>query len=157
MENYKLYKEFLSSEFCNKVISEFKNYFRYRPQGVWVSWEINNLEYKDYILNKFKELIPSGSFNTRINITVYNEGDKLRMHRDTASDLTIVANLNCNYDGGDFRIYDKNIKLGTGDVVTFNGATEQHGVREVSKGTRYSLNIWQSFDRRKHPELKSSI
>ena len=142
MESYKLYKKFFKPEFCSEVIKNFKSNFEYKPRGDWDSWTISNDKYKEYLIDKIKDLAPEGSLNSWINVTVYEPGGYLRMHNDLRSEHTIVINLNNNYKGGKFLIDSKKISLDTGDTLVFDGGKIEHGVEKVSQGIRYSLNFW---------------
>ena len=58
--------------------------------------------------------------------------------------LSIVGNLNDDYKGGEFIMYeDKNIEMHTGDVIIFPSTfLYPHKVNEVKKGIRYSFVSW---------------
>lgn len=57
--------------------------------------------------------------------------------------LSILTVLNDDYDGGEFFIHDKEIKLKSGDVLIFpSNFMYPHKVEPVTKGTRYSMISW---------------
>jgi hypothetical protein len=157
MESYKIYRKFLDKEFCDNIILDYKKYFIFKPRDDWKSWVINDSNYEKYILEKYKSIIPDNLFNSWINLTIYNVGDDLRMHRDVQSKFTIVSNLNDGYEGGGFKINDEIIKLDLGDVIVFNGNLQLHGVSKVFKGIRYSLNLWNYDDERMSSAFKKPI
>lgn len=151
MADYKIYRKFLSKEFCDTIIYEYEKYFDYTPRNVWKAWTLNDSEYKKYLLEIYKDITPKDFVNNWVNIAVYNEGDSLRSHRDVGSKLTIVSNLNNGYVGGDFKLGDETIKLEMGDIIVFDGSVELHGVSKIIKGTRYSLNLWYTHNNHDKP------
>ena len=57
--------------------------------------------------------------------------------------LSIVGLFNENYQGGEFKILNKNVKLKTGDVIIFpSNFMYPHGVNTITKGVRYSFVAW---------------
>jgi predicted 2-oxoglutarate/Fe(II)-dependent dioxygenase YbiX len=57
--------------------------------------------------------------------------------------VSIVANLNEDYEGAEFYCRDKIIPLTTGDILLFpSNFMFPHGVTECTKGTRYSFVSW---------------
>tara|TARA_R100000664_G_C2754298_1_gene141892 strand:+ start:377 stop:955 length:579 start_codon:yes stop_codon:yes gene_type:complete len=57
--------------------------------------------------------------------------------------LSILTVLNDDYEGGEFFIHDKQIKLKSGDVLIFpSNFLYPHKVESVTKGTRYSMISW---------------
>ena len=57
--------------------------------------------------------------------------------------VSIVANLNEDYKGGEFVCRDKKINLKTGDILMFpSNFMYPHKVKETTEGTRYSFVSW---------------
>ena len=57
--------------------------------------------------------------------------------------LSFVGLLNDNYKGGEFICREKEIKLKRGDILLFpSNFMFPHGVKEVTKGLRYSFVSW---------------
>ena len=57
--------------------------------------------------------------------------------------VSIVANLNEDYEGSEFYCRGKEIKLKTGDILLFpSNFMYPHEVKEATKGTRYSFVSW---------------
>ena len=57
--------------------------------------------------------------------------------------MSIVGNLNEDYEGSEFHCRDKEIKLKTGDILMFAVLIScTHEVTECTKGTRYSFVSW---------------
>lgn len=90
--------------------------------------------------------IPKYSFNR------YSEGDFLDWHPDNheilnGATITFIIQLNEDYEGGDVRYItdgtDFTIPKKTGSVLVFD-SNIVHSVEEITKGMRYSLNVWPS-------------
>ena len=140
-----LHKGFLDHSFCDYVADNFKDYFIHTPRVEWNAYTLRdkNLPLYSEILSKFSPLVDYEFITTWINVTEYTKGIDLRHHKDSESSLTIVSEISDNYTGGRFLINKESyIKLDKGDVLTFNGSKIFHGVEEVDKGTRLSLNMW---------------
>jgi|TARA_B110000902_G_scaffold255803_1_gene321633 hypothetical protein len=59
------------------------------------------------------------------------------------SKLSLVLHLNDDYEGGNFHINDKDYSTKKGSVMVFPSAFMfQHGVKEVTKGERWSISIF---------------
>ena len=57
--------------------------------------------------------------------------------------ISIVANLNEDYEGAEFYCRGKEIPLKTGDILLFpSNFMYPHEVKEATKGTRYSFVSW---------------
>lgn len=141
MVRYQIHKKFLSEDFCNNIINNYKNFSEYTPRGKWNAWTVGK-EKQDELVESIQSLLPSNLSVSWINITKYEEGESLRIHTDSKSKFTVVVNLNDNYNGGEFVTNKKKHILEIGDIVTFNGNKVQHGVQPVTEGVRYSLNFW---------------
>ena len=140
-----LHKGFLDHLFCDYVADNFKDYFIHTPRVEWNAYTLRdkNLPLYSEIESKFSPLVDYEFITTWINVTEYTKGIDLRHHKDSESSLTIVSEISDNYTGGRFLINKESyIKLDKGDVLTFNGSKVFHGVEEVDKGTRLSLNMW---------------
>ena len=91
---------------------------------------------------------------TRIRFNKYEVGTMMREHYDHIRSIfdgkmkgvpivSIVANLNEDYEGSEFHCRGKEIKLKTGDVLMFpSNFMYPHEVTECTKGTRYSFVCW---------------
>jgi predicted 2-oxoglutarate/Fe(II)-dependent dioxygenase YbiX len=67
----------------------------------------------------------------------------------TARHLSIIINLNDEYEGGDLIFTDqkekeiKRLKLGKGSIVFFpSNFMYPHSIQPITKGTRYSIVAW---------------
>ena len=79
----------------------------------------------------------------------YLPGGKYEYHTDQHNlynrEITIIINLNDDYEGGDLgHCYDKfNTKLGIGDVCVFpSNFMFPHKIKPITSGTRYSIVTW---------------
>ena len=89
-----------------------------------------------------------------IRFNKYEVGNTMRIHYDNIHSIfdgekkgipiiSIVGNLNEDYEGAEFMLRDREIKLKTGDVLLFpSGIIYPHTVKETKKGTRYSFVSW---------------
>jgi len=102
---------------------------------------------------KFKFPQISTSYLTQIDLLKYSPGGKYEMHTDyfpTQRTLTVILNLNDEYEGGDFIFYQQNgkeemkrIKCKTGTIIFFpSNFLFPHKVEAITKGIRYSVVSW---------------
>ena len=89
-----------------------------------------------------------------IRFNKYEVGNTMRTHYDNIHSIfdgkmkgipiiSIVGNLNEDYEGAEFMLRDKEIKLKTGDILLFpSGIVYPHTVKETTKGIRYSFVSW---------------
>ena len=89
-----------------------------------------------------------------IRFNRYEIGTKMRKHYDHIHSIfdgkkrgvplvSIVGNLNEEYEGSEFTCRDTTIKLKTGDILMFpSNFMYPHEVTECTKGTRYSFVSW---------------
>jgi len=89
-----------------------------------------------------------------IRFNKYEVGNTMRLHYDNIHSIfdgkmkgipivSIVGNLNEDYEGAEFMLRDKEIKLKTGDILLFpSGIVYPHTVKEATKGIRYSFVSW---------------
>jgi len=89
-----------------------------------------------------------------IRFNKYEIGNTMRIHYDNIHSvfdgkrkgipiISIVGNLNEDYEGAEFMLRDKEIKLKTGDILLFpSGIVYPHTVKETKKGIRYSFVSW---------------
>lgn len=106
--------------------------------------------YVEYIKSQgicpdFNRLLLSRTDNIRI--LKYELGQSIKDHSDIDGNnrASCTLNLNEDYEGGEFRFFDGQIKesYSTGDAMLF--PTEPvwiHGTEPITKGTRYSINCF---------------
>ena len=104
-----------------------------------------------YYKAKFPEM-KSSKIN-QIDLLKYAPGGKYEIHTDHYTNsprhLSIIMNLNDDYEGGDLIFTDqknkeiKRLKLGKGSIVFFpSNFIYPHGIEPITKGTRYSVVAW---------------
>tara|TARA_R110000751_G_scaffold260997_2_gene360359 strand:- start:1078 stop:1692 length:615 start_codon:yes stop_codon:yes gene_type:complete len=105
-------------------------------------------------VNHIKSKKISPSFNNHlinasqnIRILKYKKGQCIKDHTDVdhRTRASCTLNLNEDYEGGEFRFFDGQIKevFKTGDAMLFPAEPIWiHGTEPVTKGTRYSINCF---------------
>ena len=107
----------------------------------------------NYVLHiKTKKISPTFSdklisSSSNIRILKYDVGQCLKDHSDVGGTIraSCTLNLNEDYEGGQFRFFDGQIKecFKTGDAMLFPAEPIWiHGTEPVTKGTRYSINCF---------------
>jgi len=115
----------------------------------YIKQEIEKL----YTYYKIKFPKMTSSKINQIDLLKYSPGGKYEIHTDhyttTARHLSIIMNLNDDYEGGDLIFTDqkekevKRLKLSTGSIVFFpSNFMYPHGIQPITKGTRYSIVAW---------------
>jgi len=111
-----------------------------------------NIMVTNYVLHIQKNICPT--FNARhisqshnVRILKYEKGQCIKDHSDVAGDIraSCTLNLNEDYEGGEFRFFDGQIKhsFKTGDAMIFPAEPIWiHGTEPITKGTRYSINCF---------------
>jgi len=107
---------------------------------------------KDY---NFQGYFDGWSGYTNIRFNRYKEKTNMKLHCDHIHDmfdgerkgipiLSIIGNLNDDYEGGEFVMWENTeYKLGKGDIMIFpSNFLYPHRVNDVTKGTRYSFVSW---------------
>ena len=106
-----------------------------------------------YMMYKAKFNLISSTELNQIDLLKYEAGGKYNMHVDnyttTLRTLSIIINLNDNYEGGDLVFGDQKcktihrLKLGAGDIVFFpSNFLYPHCIEPIKKGKRYSVVSW---------------
>ena len=121
-----------------------------------------NLFYWNYIKREIERLyiFYKGKFPkmqslkiNQIDLLKYHYGGKYEIHTDhyptTNRVLSVIMNLNDDYEGGDLIFFDqkdkevKKIKLDIGSIVFFpSNFMYSHCIQPITKGTRYSIVAW---------------
>tara|TARA_R110002020_G_scaffold269671_2_gene485005 strand:- start:896 stop:1441 length:546 start_codon:yes stop_codon:yes gene_type:complete len=119
------------------------------PTWNYIKKEIEKL----YIFYKAKFPKMKSSKINQIDLLKYNPGGKYEVHTDhyttTPRHLSIIMNLNDDYEGGDLIFTDqkekenKRLKLDKGSIVFFpSNFLYPHSIQPITKGTRYSIVAW---------------
>ena len=87
------------------------------------------------------------SYSSNIRILRYQKNQFIKDHIDVDGTVraSCTLNLNQNYEGGEFRFFDGQIKekFKTGDAMLFPAEPIWiHGTEPITKGTRYSINCF---------------
>ena len=107
----------------------------------------------NYVLHiKSKKISPDFSdflirLTDNIRILKYDVGQCIEDHSDVGGTIraSCTLNLNENYEGGEFRFFNGQIKevFKTGDAMLFPAEPIWiHGTEPVTKGARYSINCF---------------
>jgi len=107
----------------------------------------------NYVLHiKSKKISPTFSdklisSSSNIRILKYDVGQCIKDHSDVEGTIraSCTLNLNEDYEGGEFRFFDGQIKecFKTGDGMLFPAEPIWiHGTEPITKGTRYSINCF---------------
>ena len=115
----------------------------------YIQKEIERLYF--YYKAKFPKMA-SNKIN-QIDLLEYSVGCKYNVHTDHYTDtprcLSIIINLNEDYEGGDLVFTDqknkeiKRFKLKRGSIVFFpSNFLYPHCIEPITKGTRYSIVAW---------------
>jgi predicted 2-oxoglutarate/Fe(II)-dependent dioxygenase YbiX len=174
---YKIIDNVLTTEECDKIIDFGKSlkleYIKtYKPSTGqnFIDYSFNKrkgikFENKEFniigerILNIINECkIYSGLKYDKLDEVLfnqYNETNFLNYHIDTAeiengATITVVYQLNDNYDGGEFCYKINDIEYivpkKKGSIFIFE-STILHKVMPITKGCRYSLNNWPKYSK----------
>ena len=91
---------------------------------------------------------------TQVRFNRYKKGTQMRTHYDHIQSmfdgklkgipiLSIVGLLNDNYEGGEFMMRGKEVKLVRGDILIFpSNFMYPHEVKEITEGVRHSFVSW---------------
>ena len=104
-----------------------------------------------YYKSKFPKM-NSDKIN-QIDLLKYSPGGKYGIHTDHFTNaprhLSIIINLNDDYEGGDLIFTDqreqevKRLKLNKGSIVFFpSNFMYPHSIQPITKGNRYSIVAW---------------
>tara|TARA_R110000796_G_C14495480_1_gene428237 strand:+ start:63 stop:608 length:546 start_codon:yes stop_codon:yes gene_type:complete len=106
-----------------------------------------------YVFYKAKFPLMKSVKISQIDLLKYLPGGKYETHTDHSSNtlrhLSIIINLNNEYEGGDLVFTDqskkeiKRFKLGKGSIVFFpSNFMYPHKIEPITKGKRYSIVSW---------------
>ena len=154
----------LPKEACDELIKiHLKNKDKLYDYNDTKIIDLQDLGSDDYVASlkysKFIERFLSQHFTTNFielaQIVKWSTKCSMGTHKDDSrrsTSLVSVTNLNDDFEGGSHFIDDPNQKEKidilpkTGKTIAFDGMKYSHGVREVTKGTRYTLAIWYTTD-----------
>jgi hypothetical protein len=106
----------------------------------------------NYVLHIKKDICPTYNVNfisktSNIRILRYEKGQCIKDHCDVGDRIraSCTLNLNEDYEGGEFRFFNGQIKhsFKTGDAMIFPAEPIwDHGTEPITKGVRYSINCF---------------
>ena len=128
------------------------NYKKSKIQNFYWNYIKQEIE-RLYIFYKAKFPKMLSSKINQIDLLKYLPGGKYEIHTDhytnTFRHLSIIINLNDEYEGGDLIFTDqrnkeiKRLKLEKGSIVFFpSNFMYPHSIEPITKGTRYSIVAW---------------
>ncbi len=119
-------------------------------------WNLIKIQIERMFFNyqgKFKQI--TGDKVNQIDLLKYSVGGKYEMHVDSCYKtseriLSVIINLNDEYEGGDLVFFDpqgkekiKRMKLEKNSLVFFpSNFMYPHTIEPITKGTRYSIVAW---------------
>lgn len=139
-----------SFKVTEKELSVFFDQVSTKPYLTQLTYDI----IKQYVLDLNFPWYNSWVGHTDIRFNRYVEQTNMKLHCDHIQSmfdgerkgiptLSIVGNLNSNYEGAEFVMWDEVIPLDEGDVLMFpSNFMYPHLVRDCTKGTRYSFVSW---------------
>jgi len=87
--------------------------------------------------------IPPIQFEGRWNMKIIKLTETIPWHTDWNTKCAINYLLNDDFQGGDFTVHKVDQKLKQGDLIMFPSYWMfPHGIKTVTKGSRYSLITW---------------
>jgi hypothetical protein len=106
--------------------------------------------------------VPVPLWSDSIQLVKWEGGQPMRPHADSAftdgsphptphRDYAAIVYLNDDYEGGDIYFPNQNVQVAPrrGLLLIFRGGVSHiHGVREVTKGIRYTMPSWYTLDPR---------
>jgi hypothetical protein len=141
--NLVIIDNFLTEDFCNKLIENFKKY-KNKHRKFNNRYLIKLNEYKEDVL--FKEAINKYFKQDKkiknIEILSWEIGESHPLHNDAKFyDYTTITYLNENYVGGRTIVNNIEIEPKIGKYIGFD-SKEMHMVTELISGERYVLICW---------------
>tara|TARA_R110000737_G_scaffold232574_1_gene245929 strand:+ start:1053 stop:1598 length:546 start_codon:yes stop_codon:yes gene_type:complete len=153
--NHKAKKNLNTSSGINTNIRNVKGYHLNfdSPTNLFYWNYIKSEIEKFYLYYRAKFPLMKSSKINQIDLLKYSPGGKYDVHTDHYTNsnrhLSIIINLNDDYEGGDLIFTDqkekeiKRLKLGKGSIVFFpSNFMYPHGIQPITKGTRYSIVSW---------------
>ena len=121
------------------ALNEAKNYI-----NIMITYYVAYIKFK-YISPTFNDRLINSS--DTIRILKYEKGQYIKDHTDVDSLVraSCTLNLNEDYEGGEFRFFNGQMKekFKTGDAMLFPAEPIWiHGTEPITKGVRYSINCF---------------
>ena len=153
--NHKARKNLSTISGVNTDIRKVKGYHLNfdSPTNLFYWNYIKNEIERTYIFYKAKFPQMRSTKINQIDLLKYSAGGKYEIHTDnnttTPRHLSVIINLNDDYEGGDLIFTDqkekeiKKLKLDKGSIVFFpSDFMYPHSIQPITRGTRYSIVSW---------------
>ena len=132
---------FISADKCQALVERFKikSHFSKKFRDTIV------LGFRDD--DVLKHIIETFTFYPfknidNMEIVKWPTGSKMTLHRDEGDTFSWIIYLNDDFEGGDTVIDGIKIQPKIGRLVLFSNGFYEHEVKEITKGTRYTLIAW---------------
>jgi len=132
---------FISADKCQALVERFKikSHFSKKFRDTIV------LGFRDD--DVLKHIIETFTFYPfknidNMEIVKWPTGSKMTLHRDEGDTFSWIIYLNDDFEGGETVIDGIKIQPKIGRLVLFSNGFYEHEVKEITKGTRYTLIAW---------------
>ena len=132
---------FISADKCQALVERFKikSHFSKKFRDTIV------LGFRDD--DVLKHIIETFTFYPfknidNMEIVKWPTGSKMALHRDEGDKFSWIIYLNDDFEGGETVIDGIKIQPKIGRLVLFSNGFYEHEVKEITKGTRYTLIAW---------------
>jgi predicted 2-oxoglutarate/Fe(II)-dependent dioxygenase YbiX len=154
-------RQMSSSKIINGILVKHEiNEYTNKRKGSYITNDLLSEKLYELLTDKLlssineKKIFNSIEYKTisKYTFNEYGEGDFLDWHKDSheimyGATLTIIIQLNDNYEGGDvqYTINDltHNVPKKKGSIFLFD-SNLNHSVSKIKNGIRYSMNAWPS-------------
>lgn len=178
ISKFKVFENVFSKEECNQILNKCLNESILKIAEVYDNKSMNTVidvskrkckvaeidlgELNNIIIKNLKEYFDVKGYDFKISnyqFTKYQNGDYFNWHTDSSGGvyneriLTIVIQLNDEYEGGEFeleidgKVYS--LKKGIGNLFAFSSLTK-HRIKEIKNGVRYSIVNWLELEIQKN-------
>ena len=132
---------FISADKCQSLIERFK--IKYHFSKKFRDTIVLSFRDED-ILKHVTETFTFYPFKSIDNMEIvkWPTGSKMALHRDEGDTFSWIIYLNDDFEGGETVIDGIKIKPKRGRLVLFSNGFYEHEVKEITKGTRYTLIAW---------------
>lgn len=174
---FKIFENIFSKSECDEILNKCLNESILKTAEVYDNNMMGNIidvnirkskvygielkEINEKIISNIKEYFKIKGFEFKISkyqFTQYETGDYFQWHTDSSNTLykkrflTIIIQLNDEYEGGEFEIQIDEIthqlKSGIGNLFVFPSSV-RHRIKKITKGNRYSIVNWLELEPQK--------
>ena len=106
-------------------------------------YNASEIERLTSLLNDESHKLDKRNFINYFELVKWNTNQSQGTHQDfDYHPLTSILYLNDDFEGGETFVEDKIIKPKKGLMISFEGDKLKHGVKKITKGTRYTIPCW---------------